>query len=248
MSTVRMNDKVVIVTGGARGIGAATAKRLGSLGARVAIVYRQDDQAAAAVVGDIRAKGGHADAFRADVSDLSSVQRMMSEVVSTFGQVDSLVNNAAILETRSLDLVDIAHFERIFRTNVLSVVLVTQAALPHFPATGGHIVNMASSLVFGPIPDYCVYTAAKAAVVSLTLSLSKELGPRKITVNCVSPGLTMTDMTKDLPSSIFDHLKELTPLGRLGTPSDIAEVIAFFSSDAAGWVTGRTIETEGGIN
>jgi 3-oxoacyl-[acyl-carrier protein] reductase len=107
---------------------------------------------------------------------------------------------------------------------------------------------MASSLVFGPIPLYTVYTASKAAVVSMTLSLSKELGPRGIRVNCVSPGLTRTDMTRDLPPELFDKLRSLTPLGRLGTPEDVAKVIAFFASPDSGWVTGRTIETEGGIN
>jgi 3-oxoacyl-[acyl-carrier protein] reductase len=248
MSLGRMDDKVVVVTGGARGIGAAAAKQVAALGARVAIVYRNDEAAARSVAEAIRAKGGSAETFKADVSDATAVTRAAAGIASRFGRIDSLVNNAAILETRPIGQLDAAHFDRLFHTNALGLVLMTQAALPHFPASGGHVVNMASSLVFGPIATYAVYTASKAAVVSLTLSFSKELGPRGIRVNCVSPGLTPTDMTKDLPAEIFDHLRSITPLGRLGTPEDIAKVIAFFASDDSGWVTGRTIETEGGIN
>jgi 3-oxoacyl-[acyl-carrier protein] reductase len=248
MALANMDDKVVVITGGARGIGAAAARQISSQGAQVAIVYRNDDAAAASVVAAIRANGGRAEAFKADVSQPASVQRVVGEIVQRFGRIDSLVNNAAILETRPVGELDMEHFDRLFHINTLAPLLMTQAAVPHFPGTGGHVVNMASSLVFGPIPLYVVYTASKAAVVSLTLSLSKELGPRGIRVNCVSPGLTRTDMTKDLPPDLFDKLRSITPLGRLGQPEDVAKVIAFFASGDSGWVTGRTIETEGGIN
>jgi 3-oxoacyl-[acyl-carrier protein] reductase len=248
MTLGRMDNKIVVVTGGARGIGAASARQIASLGAHVAIVYRNDEAAASSVAEAIRAKGGRADIFKGDVSDPIAVKRAVGEIVSRFGRIDSLVNNAAILETRPIGELDKEHFDRLLHTNALGVVLMTQEAAPHFPATGGHVVNMASSLVFGPIATYAVYTASKAAVVSLTLSFSKELGPKGIRVNCVSPGITQTDMTKDLPPDIFDHLRSITPLGRLGTPEDVAKVVAFFASDDSGWVTGRTIETEGGIN
>jgi 3-oxoacyl-[acyl-carrier protein] reductase len=248
MSTVQLTGKVAVVTGGSRGIGAACSKRLASLGAQLAIVYRRDEKSARGLAEGIQSEGGRAEIFQADVSDPASVKALIPAVVKSFGRIDILVNNAAILETGPLGEIDPGHFQRVFATNVSSVVFMVQEAVPHFPKTGGHIVNFASSLVFGPIPTYAVYTASKAAVVSLTLSLSKELGPRGIRVNCVSPGLTLTDMTKDLPKDIFDHLKELTPLGRLGQPTDIAEVVAFLASPASGWITGRTLEAEGGIN
>ena len=244
----KLKDKIAIVTGGSRGIGAACSRRLAADGARVAIVYRSDEKSARSVADAIQKDGGKASIFQADVSDPAAVKRMVNSVVDAFGRIDVLVNNAAILETRTIDKIDPEHFERVFATNVSSVVFTIQAAVPHFPKAGGHVVNFASSLVFGPIPEYAVYTAAKAAVVSLTLSMSKELGPKGIRVNCVAPGLTLTDMTKDLPSDIFDHLKQLTPLGRLGKPEDIAKVVAFLASDESGWITGRTLEAEGGIN
>lgn len=248
MALGNMGNLVALVTGGGRGIGAAAARQIAAAGAQLAVVYRNDDAAAASVVNSIRASGGRADAFKADVSDPAAVKRVIGDIADRYGRIDALVNSAAVLETRPVGELTPEHFDRLFHTNMRGALLMIQAAVPHFPAGGGHIVNLASSLVFGPIPLYTVYTASKAAVVSMTLSLSKELGPRGIRVNCVSPGLTRTDMTQDLPPELFDKLRSLTPLGRLGTPEDVAKVIGFFASPDSGWVTGRTIETEGGIN
>jgi 3-oxoacyl-[acyl-carrier protein] reductase len=248
MALGNMDGLVAVVTGGGRGIGAAAARQMAAAGAQLAIVYRNDDAAAGSLVSAIRSSGGRADAFKADVSDPAAVKRVIADIARRYGRIDALVNSAAVLETRPVGELTAEHFDRLFHTNTRGALLMIQEAVPHFPASGGHIVNMASSLVFGPIPLYTVYTASKAAVVSMTLSLSKELGPRGIRVNCVSPGLTRTDMTRDLPPELFDKLRSLTPLGRLGTPEDVAKVIAFFASPDSGWVTGRTIETEGGIN
>ena len=243
----RLAGRNAIVTGGSRGIGAAVARRLAADGARVAVVYRSNRDEAEAVVNAIRASGAEAIAVQADVADPTSVNAMVSTVREAFGAIDIVINNAGILEGQPVGSIDAASFDAQFRTNALSVILVTQAVLPHVPARGGRIVNVSSSLVYRPRAGLSVYAASKAAVGALTHAFAVELGPRNITVNAVAPALTRTDMTAPIPDEVKARMRESTPLGRLGEPEDIADAIAFLASDDARWITGRTLMTDGGF-
>lgn len=243
----RLAGRNAIVTGGSRGIGAAVARRLAADGARVAVVYRSNRDEADAVVSAIRESGAEAIAVQADVADATSVNAMVSAVREAFGAIDIVINNAGILEGQPVGSIDAASFDAQFRTNALSVILVTQAVLPHVPARGGHIVNVSSSLVYRPRAGLSVYAASKAAVGALTHAFAIELGPRNITVNAVAPALTRTDMTAPIPDEVKARMRESTPLGRLGEPEDIADAIAFLASDEARWITGRTLMTDGGF-
>lgn len=243
----RLAGRNAIVTGGSRGIGAAVARRLAADGARVAVVYRSNRDEADAVVSAIRESGAEAIAVQADVADATSVNAMVSAVREAFGAIDIVINNAGILEGQPVGSIDATSFDAQFRTNALSVILVTQAVLPHVPARGGHIVNVSSSLVYRPRAGLSVYAASKAAVGALTHAFAIELGPRNITVNAVAPALTRTDMTAPIPDEVKARMRESTPLGRLGEPEDIADAIAFLASDEARWITGRTLMTDGGF-
>ncbi|CAJ0809691.1 SDR family NAD(P)-dependent oxidoreductase [Ralstonia flaminis] len=246
-SAPRLAGRTAIVTGGSRGIGAAVARRLAADGARVAVVYRSNSNEANAVVESIRKTGAEAIAVQADVADAASVNTMVTTVREAFGAIDILINNAGILEGQPVGEIDQTSFDAQFRTNAFSVILVTQAVLPHVPARGGHIVNVSSSLVYRPRAGLAVYAASKAAVDGLTHAFAVELGPRNITVNAVAPALTRTDMTAPIPDEVKDRMRESTPLGRLAEPEDIADAIAFLASDDARWVTGRTLKTDGGF-
>ena len=246
-NTPRLAGRNAIVTGGSRGIGAAVARRLAADGARVAVIYRSNRDEAEAVVSAIRASGAEAIAVQADVADATSVNAMVSTVREAFGAIDIVINNAGILEGLPVGSIDAASFDAQFRTNALSVILVTQAVLPHVPARGGHIVNVSSSLVYRPRAGLSVYAASKAAVGALTHAFAVELGPRNITVNAVAPALTRTDMTAPIPDEVKARMRESTPLGRLAEPEDIADAIAFLASDDARWITGRTLMTDGGF-
>ena len=245
-TSARLAGRTAIVTGGSRGIGAAVARRLAADGARVAVVYRSNAEEADAVVRAIRSTGAEAIAVQADVSDAASVNAMASAVREAFGAIDILVNNAGILENQPVGSIDQASFDAQLRTNALSVILVTQAVLPHVPARGGHIVNVSSSLVYRPRAGLSVYAASKAAVDALTHAFAVELGSRNITVNAVAPALTCTDMTAPIPEEVKARMRESTPLGRLAEPEDIADAIAFLASDDARWITGQILNVDGG--
>lgn len=217
----RLAGRNAIVTGGSRGIGAAVARRLAADGARVAVVYRSNRDEADAVVSAIRTSGtsgAEAIAVQADVADATSVNAMVSTVREAFGTIDIVINNAGILEGQPVGSIDAASFDAQFRTNALSVILVTQAVLPHVPARGGHIVNVSSSLVYRPRAGLSVYAASKAAVGALTHAFAIELGPRNITVNAVAPALTRTDMTAPIPDEVKARMRETTRSAALANP------------------------------
>lgn len=243
---MKLSGKVAIVTGGSRGIGAAIARRLAGEGAQVALFYRSNAEAADATVQAIEAAGGRAAAFKADVADEAAVRSAVREVATRFGRVDALVNNAGIFEAEPVGEISRESFQRQFSVNAWSVLASTQAALDHFPATGGAIVNVSSSLAVRPEPQTVSYSASKAAVDSLTLGCAIELGARGIRVNAVAPAITRTDMTADIPAEQLKAETRLTPLGRLAEPGDIADVVAFLCSDDARWITGRSILVDGG--
>ena len=240
-------NKIAVVTGGSRGIGAAIARKLAAQGATVVIVYKSNTQHAQAIVDAINADGGTAAAFRADVADRVAVDAVIASIVNRFEKIDILVNNAGIFESSPFGSIDAALVQRMFDANMGSVLNMTQAAAPHFPAAGGRIVNVSTNLIYSPRPGTSIYAASKAAVSVLTAAFAKELGARGITVNAVAPSMVSTDMTAATPEARRQQVIANTPAGRIGEPADIADVVAFLSSDDSRWITGRTLLTDGGM-
>jgi 3-oxoacyl-[acyl-carrier protein] reductase len=243
---MRMKNRVALVTGGSRGIGASVARKLAAEGAKVAVVYKENRAAADEVAQGIRAKGGEADTFQGNVTDEHAVKAMVQEVVARFGKIDVLINAAGVFEAAALGEISRQLFQNEFLTHAWSVIAVTQAALPHFPKTGGHIVNVSTSLVHEPSNGTAIYSAAKGAVEVLTRGFALELGARGIRVNAVAPHITRTDMTSGIPEHVLKSEASLTPLARLAEPEDVSDVVAFLASSDARWITGRTILTDGG--
>ncbi len=241
------SQKIAVVSGASRGIGRATARTLAARGATVAVVFKAQREAAAAVVAEIAAAGSRAEAFQADVADGASVRALAAAVVQRFGRVDVLVNNAGVYGERPIEELDAEFFAGQFNNNVLSVMLMTQAFAPHFGSGGGSIVNVSSNLARAPDAHNGVYSASKAAVDTLTRAFAIELGPRNIRVNAVAPFITRTDMTAGIPDEVRAALAAQAPLRRLAEPEDIAGVIAALASDDMRWVTGRSILTDGGF-
>jgi 3-oxoacyl-[acyl-carrier protein] reductase len=250
MGTPRVNffsGKTALVTGASGGIGAAIARALAAQGAAVAVHYRRGKDKAEALAAEIIQSGGQAAAFGADVSVPAEATRLAAAAAAHFGGLDILVNNAGIIETAVFGAIEPASFERQFNGNVLSVLLMMQAAVPHFPASGGRVINISSSLAMAPLQSTAVYSAAKAAVNTLTQGFARELGRHHITVNAIAPGATETEMTKGVPAEIKDRIANSTPLGRWARPGDIADVAVFLASDAARFITGRVITVDGGL-
>lgn len=243
----QLSGKVAVVTGGARGIGAAVARRLAKDGARVAVCYRQGVEAAAEVVMAIKAGGGEAVAFQGDLSKLEEISPLFKAVMGAFGRMDILVNNAGVAEnTVRLEQITPEHYAKLFDLNVRGLLFATQAAAGHM-GQGGRIVNVSSGITRVRMAGSAVYSASKAAVEMLTRVLATELGPRGITVNVVLPGMTETEMLRQVvPEAAQRAYVEQTPLGRLGQPEDVADVVAFLVSDGARWVTGEMIGVNGG--
>ncbi|NDW07308.1 SDR family NAD(P)-dependent oxidoreductase [Jiella pacifica] len=244
--TSSLKGKVVLVTGGSRGIGAAISRRFASLESCVSIVYRADETAAAQLSRDLAGPDGRCIAVRGDVAQPDDVAVAVAVTVERFGAIDVLVNCAAIGPYRPLGQMDAAFIRPILETNVMGTVLMIEAALPHI-SNGGRIINFASALAFRPIPTSSIYSASKAAVVTLTHAFSKELGSREITVNAIAPGVIETDMTSNILAERGTQIQAMTPLNRIGQPDDIAGIVSFLASTEAGWITGRTIIADGGV-
>jgi 3-oxoacyl-[acyl-carrier protein] reductase len=243
----KLDGKVAIVTGGSRGIGAATARRLAAEGAKVVVNYTQTARAADQVVDEIRKDGGHATALRADVSRRDEVASLVAATVEHYGGVDILVNNAAVLAPAPLAEITDDQVDRQFDVNVKGALYATQAAVPAF-RNGGRVVNVSSIVAEAPLPGSAVYAASKAALESITRTFAAELAPRGVTVNAIAPGTTATDMYDSIASAeLEERALARTPLGRLGRPEDIADVIAFLASDDARWITGQVINVSGGL-
>ncbi|WP_245430935.1 SDR family NAD(P)-dependent oxidoreductase [Rhodoplanes roseus] len=242
-----LTGKVALITGGSRGIGAGIARRFAAAGAGVAISYKSRSDAADALAAEITAAGGHCLPVAGDLADEAAVARAVEQTVARFGRIDILVNCAGIGPYKPLGSMDAAFVRSILDANVLGTVLITQAVLPHLPSPGGRIVNVASALAYRPIPTSSVYSASKAAVVTLTHAWSKELGPKGITVNAIAPGVIETEMTTAILAERGPGIVAMTPLGRIGQPDDIAGIALFLCSAESGWVTGRTIVADGGV-
>jgi 3-oxoacyl-[acyl-carrier protein] reductase len=240
--------KVVVVTGGSRGIGAGIARRFAAEGYRVAIACRSGKAAADKVLGEIMAAGGQGIVVAGDVARVEDASAMVAQVVAQFGAIDVLINCAGIAEYRPFEATDAALFHATFDTNVYGTVTMIQAALPHMPAPGGRIINFSSALATRPIPGASIYAASKAAITALSHALAKEFGPRGITVNAIAPGVIETEMTTEILATRGPAITAMTPLGRIGQPDDIAGLALFLASPDAGWVTGRTIIADGGVS
>jgi 3-oxoacyl-[acyl-carrier protein] reductase len=243
-----LEGKVALVTGASKGIGAAIARELAARGAAVAVNYSGSKAGADKVVAEIKAAGGKAIAVQADLSNPDSVGPFVRTVAEQLGPIDILVNNAGVYEFGSLDQITPEHFHRQFDLNVLGLLLTTREAVAHFSAQGGSVINISSGAAVG-FAGAAVYAATKGAVDTVSASLAQELGPKKIRVNSLSPGLVITEGVQAagiLGSDFEKQAVERTPLGRVGQPQDIASVAAFLASDESFWVTGQTIQAAGG--
>ncbi|PWT87655.1 MAG: oxidoreductase [Proteobacteria bacterium] len=247
----RLEAKVAVVTGASKGIGAAIAKALADEGSAVVVNYASSKQGADRVVAEITGKGGRAIAVGADVAKQADVQRLFAEAKKAFGRVDILVNNAGIYEFAPLEEITAAHFHKLFDLNVLGLLLATQEAVKHFGKAGGSIINISSAVSIAAPPNTSVYSATKAAVDAVTRSLAKELGPRKIRVNSINPGMVETEGTTSQGITAGDsdfrrQVETQTPLGRIGHPQDIAPAAVFLASSDSAWITGETFYISGG--
>jgi 3-oxoacyl-[acyl-carrier protein] reductase len=241
--------KVALVTGAAKGIGAAIAKALGAAGASVVVNYASDKKGAEAVVASIAKAGGKAVAVQSDVSSSAGAQTLVDTAIEKFGRLDVLVNNAGIYQFTPIEAVDEESFHRMFNTNVLGVLLTTRAAVKHL-GEGSSIINIGSVVSRITPPQSAVYTATKGAVDAITGVLSRELGARKIRVNSLNPGIVETEGTHTAGFIGSDFEKEtvkITPLGRTGKPEDIANIAVFLASDASAWLTGEQLLAGGGL-
>jgi len=240
-------QKVALVTGASRGIGAAVAERLARDGFKVVVNYGGDAASAEALVRSIEQAGGQAVAAQADVGDAAAVRRMFDTAETAFGGVDVLVNNAGIMSLAPLAETDDASFDRHIAVNLRGTFNTLREAARRMRA-GGRIINFSSSVVGLRMPGYAVYAATKAGVEAMTGVLAKELRGRDITVNSVAPGPTATRLFLDGKSpELIDHLAQLAPLERLGQPADIAGVVSFLAGPDGGWVNGQTLRANGGM-
>ncbi|HTV33979.1 MAG TPA: glucose 1-dehydrogenase [Methylocella sp.] len=246
----RLSGKTAIVTGASKGIGAGIAKGLAAEGAAVIVNYASSKEGADHVVAEITAKGGKAIALHADVAKEADVKNLFAETKRVFGRVDILVNNAGIYNLQPLENVTEADFHRHFNTNVLGLILATREAAKLIDGEGGSIINVSSVVSTLDMPNSVVYTATKAAVDSVTRVLAKELGPRKIRVNAINPGVIETEGTQAagvIGSEFEKQLVVQTPLGRIGQPDDVTPVAVFLASDDSRWITGETLGVSGGL-
>jgi 3-oxoacyl-[acyl-carrier protein] reductase len=246
----KLNNKVAIVTGASKGIGASIAKHFAEQGAKVVVNYSSSKEGADKVVKEIIENGGTAIAVQVDVSKETDVQRLFEETFDAYGTLDILVNNAGIYQYSPIELVSEESFHQQFNTNVLGSLLSIQASLKLFGEKGGNIINISSEAGKTPLPLGAVYSATKAALDAITISLSKEFSGKNIRINSILPGLVDTEGSQAagfVGSGAEAKFIETTPLGRSGRPEDIARVAVFLASDEAGWITGEKISVTGGI-
>lgn len=244
----KLANKVAVVTGASKGIGASIAEHLAAEGASVVVNYANSKAGADAVVKRITERGGTAVAVQGDVSKPEDIKALFAATIKAYGRLDILVNNAGIFEFAPLEAVTPEHFHKQFNINVLGLLLVTQAAVARFNPEGGSIINIGSVVASG-FANAAVYSATKGAVNTITGSLAKELGAKKIRVNALNPGMIETEGTHDagfIGSEFQRQAETATPLGRIGQPTDIATAAAFLASADSGWLTGQTIYASGG--
>jgi 3-oxoacyl-[acyl-carrier protein] reductase len=249
MSQQKLSGKVAVVTGASKGIGASIALHLASQGAAVVVNYASSRDGADRVVGEITGNGGRALAVQANLAKESDVRRLFAETKRAFGRLDVLVNNAGVYDFAPLDAVTPDHFHKQFDVNVLGLLLATQEAARLFGDAGGSVINISSVVSTLAPPNSAVYSATKAAVDAVTKVLAKELGPRKVRVNAINPGMVETEGFRAAGIHESDMRKQYeaqAPLGRIGQPADIAPLALFLASPDASWITGETFYITGG--
>ena len=244
----QLKDRIAIVTGGSRGIGRAIALELATRGAAVVVNYKGNTAAAEEVVNQIKANNGEAMAFQADVGDEEQANALIKAAVDTYGKLDILVNNAGTTRDNVIMMMKAEDFDSVINTNLRSTWLCSKAAVRTMMRKRyGRVINITSvSGVVGQAGQ-TNYSASKAGIIGFTKSLAREVASRNITVNAIAPGFVLTDMTKDLPQELISKLNELIPLGRWGSPEEVAYSAAFLSSDDAGYITGQVLVVDGGM-
>ena len=249
-NTNKLAGKVAVVTGASKGIGADIAKHLAAAGAAVVVNYASSKEGADRAVDEITKRGGKAIAVQANVAKKADVERLFSTAEKAFGKIDILVNNAGIYEFAALEEITEQQFHKHFDVNVLGLLLATQEGVRHFNPDGGSVINISSAVTSLTPPNTSVYTATKGAVDAITRTLAKELGPRKIRVNAINPGMIETEGVVSAGFNEGEFRKSVeaqTPLGRIGQPNDIAPAAVFLASSDAKYITGETLRIAGGL-
>jgi 3-oxoacyl-[acyl-carrier protein] reductase len=245
----KLTGKVAVVTGASKGIGAGIARSLAAEGASVVVNYASSKAGADAVVADIVKKGGRAVAVGGDVSKSADADGIVDAAIKNYGRLDVLVNNSGVYEFSPIEEVTEEQFHRMFNINVLGLLLTTRAAVKHL-REGGSVINIGSGVSRITPPNTAVYSGTKGAVDAITGVLAKELGPRKIRINSINPGVVETEVTVSavyIGSDFEKALSAQTPLGRTGRVGDIASVAVFLASDDSGWLTGEVLLATGGL-
>lgn len=242
-----LENKVILITGASRGIGAAIARKVSSEGAKVIVNYAGSKDAAEEVVAELKQKGGDAIAIQGDVSKPADVKQLFDAAIAQYGRIDVLVNNAGIMILKPLKDTTDEDFSRQFDINVKGTFNTLREAATRL-ADKGAIINFSTTINRVMVPTYGTYVATKSAVEQLTRVFAKEVGPRGINVNSVSPGPTATDLyLTGKTQEVIDRQAAMAAFNRLGQPQEIAEVVAFLASDAASWITGQNIGVNGGM-
>jgi 3-oxoacyl-[acyl-carrier protein] reductase len=242
-----VKPSVAVITGASQGIGAAIARHFAGVGYAVVVNYHKSPEAAEALCADITEAGGSAKAFHADITDEAQSAALIDFAVTGFGGLSVLVNNAGFAEGMPISEITAAHIDATFALNIRGLLFCCKHAARAFGENGGAIINISSVNGISPVPGGAAYSGSKAAVNAITIALARELGPKNIRVNALAPGLTMTKRyLADIPESAKQHVIGETPLGRLGTPDDIARAAAFLAAADAGWVTGQILAASGG--